>query len=79
MKRAQALVAPATLDIEARNDTNRALKPRNPDLYYDNLHIEYYYFCQQCKDYSEIIRLLDHKRILFATGFLKDRILSQWQ
>ncbi len=46
--RVQAPVAPAApaLDIEATDDTNRPLKPRNPDLYYGNLHIECYYFCQ---------------------------------
>ncbi len=37
-----ALVAPAA---EAIDDTNRPLKPRNPDLYYGNSYMEYYYFC----------------------------------
>ena len=27
------------------------LTARFPDLYYNNLHIDYYIFCQQCKDY----------------------------
>ncbi len=41
--------------------------------------MECYYFCQQCEDYFEIARSLGHKCILFAAGFLKDRILNQWQ
>ncbi len=36
-----ALAAPAA---EARDDTDRPLKSRNPDLYYGYLHIECYYF-----------------------------------
>ncbi len=71
-----ALVAPAT---KARDDTDRPLKLRNPDLYYGNSHMECYYFCQQCEDHFEVARSLDHKRVLFAVGFLKDRILNWWQ
>ncbi len=46
MEKAHALVAPASTltDVKARNNTDRLLKPRNPDLYYGNLHMEYYYF-----------------------------------
>ncbi len=76
--RDQASATPAP-DIEARDNTDRPLKPRNPDLYYDNLHMECYYFCQQCENYFEVARSLGHKRVLFASGFLKDRILNQWQ
>ncbi len=79
--RAQAPVAPAAPapDEEARDNTDRPLKPRSPDLYYGNLHMEYYYFCQQCKDHFEVAGSLDHKRVLFAAGFLKNRILNWWQ
>ncbi len=38
-----ALVAP---DIEAKDNPNRPLKPRKPNLYYSNLYMESYYFCQ---------------------------------
>ncbi len=41
--------------------------------------MECYYFCQQYKNYFEIIRSLSHKCVPFATGFLKDRILNQLQ
>ncbi len=75
----QSPAAPATPAAEARDNTDRPLKPRNPDLYYGNLHMECYYFSQQCKDYFKVARSLGHKRVPFATGFLKDRILNQWQ
>ncbi len=70
-------MAPTAPDVEVKDNINRFLKSRNPNLYYGNLHMEYYYFCQQCEDYFEIIELLGHKRILFAVGFLKDHILNR--
>ncbi len=79
MERTQASATPANLDVEARDDIDRPLKPRYPDLYYGNLHMECYYFCQQCKDYFEIAGSLSHKRIPFAAEFLKDCILNRWQ
>ncbi len=75
----QALAAPATPAAEARDDTNRPLKPRNPDLYYGNSYLECYYFCQQCKNHYEVAGSLGHQRIPFAVGFLKDRIRNRWQ
>ncbi len=74
-----APVAPAVPAAEARDDTDRPLKPRNPDLYYSHLHMECYYFCQQCEDHFEVAGSLDHKRVPFAAGFLKARILNRWQ
>ncbi len=77
--RDQALAAPAASVAEARENTDKPLKPRNPDLYYNNSHIECYYFCQQCEDHFKIAGLLGHKRVPFTAGFLKDRILNRWQ
>ncbi len=79
--RAQALAVPATPapDVKVRDNTDRSLKPQSPDLYYGNLHIECYYFCQQCKDHFEVAGSLGHKRVPFAAAFLKDRILNRWQ
>ncbi len=74
----QVLVALAAPAAEARDDTNRPLKPWNPDLYYGNLHMECYYFCQQCEDHFEVAGSLGHKRVFFAAGFLKNRILNWW-
>ncbi len=41
--------------------------------------MECYYFCQQCEDHFKVAGSLGHKRVPFAAGFLKDRILNQWQ
>lgn len=39
--------APLAVFATAREETfNKLLKTRNPDLYYGNSPIEYYYFCQ---------------------------------
>ncbi len=75
--RDQAPAAPAAPAAEVRNDTDRPLKPRNPDLYYDHLHMECYYFCQQCEDHFEVAGSLGHKCVSFAAGFLKDYILNR--
>ncbi len=77
--RNQAPTVSAVPAAEARNDTDRPLKPRNPNLYYGHLHMECYYFCQECEDHFEVAGSLGHKRVPFAAGFLKDRILNQWQ
>ncbi len=80
--RDQASAAPAvptTPATEAKDDINRPLKPRNLNLYYSYLHMECYYFCQQCKDHFEVASLLGHKCISFITAFLKDHILKRWQ
>ncbi len=70
-----ASVAPAP-NIEARDNTDRPLKPRNPNLNYGNLHMECYYFCQQCEDHFEVARSLGHKCVPFVIKFLKDHILN---
>ncbi len=41
--------------------------------------MECYYFCQQCEDHFEVVGSLGHKRVSFATRFLKDYILNWWQ
>ncbi len=77
--RGQAPVALAAPAAEVRDNTDRPLKLRNPDLYYGHLHMECYYFCQQCKDHFEVAGSLGHKRISLAAGLLKDCILNRWQ
>ena len=78
MERAQAPAALTALSLaaEARDNTDRPLKPQNPNLYYSNLLMECYYFCQQCKDHFEVAGSLGHKRISFGAEFLKDRIFN---
>lgn len=61
--------------MEAREETSdRLLKTRNPELYFGNLYIECYYFCQQCEDHFEIAGAKSHKRNFFATLFLRNGI-----
>ncbi len=81
IEKTQAPTAPAAPapDAEARDDTDRPLKPHNPDLYYGNSHMECYYFCQQYEDYFKVAGSLGYKCVPFAAGFLKDRILNRWQ
>ncbi len=80
MEKMQVPAAPAALVPEkAKDDTDRPLKPRNPNLYYGNLHMECYYFCQQCEDHFKVAGSPGHKRVSFATRFLKDCILNWWQ
>ena len=55
-----ALITP-TSEKKARNNIDRPLKPWNPNLYYSNLYMEYYYFCQQCKDPFKVAKLLSNK------------------
>ena len=39
--------ASMTPNVKAKEDAlDRLLKSRNPNLYYGNLYMEYYYFCQ---------------------------------
>ncbi len=68
--------APSELKEEA---SERLLKAENPDLYYENSHMECYYFCQQCEDYFETAGAKSHKRVPFAVFFLKEKILFRWQ
>ncbi len=78
MIKTEATAAPATpaSDIETRDNTDKPLKPQNPDLYYGNLHIECYYFYQQCKDFFQVVGWLGHKCIRFTARFRKDRIFN---
>lgn len=54
------------------NALDRLLKSQNPELYYGKLHMECNYFCQQCKDHFKTAGAKKHKRVFFATIFLKE-------
>ena len=72
--------APAAAPVEPQEDvSDRPLKARNPDLYYSTSHMEFYYFCQQCKGHFKTAGAKGHKGVPFATTFLKDCILNYWQ
>lgn len=53
--------------------SDRLFKTQNPDVYYEHLHIEYYYFYQECEDYFEIIGVKTYYQVSFATFFLKKK------
>ena len=57
----------------------KALKARNPNLYYGSLHMECYYFCQQCEDYFDTAGAMGSQRVSFAASFLQNRINFRWQ
>ena len=56
----------------------RPLKVRLLDLYYGDLHIECYWFCQQCKDHFDTARAKRMNQIPFAALFLCKKTLRQW-
>lgn len=49
------------------------------DKSYDNLHMEYYYFCPQYKDYFQTAGAKCYKCVFIMATFLKDRIHTPWQ
>lgn len=53
---------------------DKSLKARNPNLYYRNLHIECYYFCQQYENHFKIAGPKRYMCVFFVAIFLKDRI-----
>ena len=55
-------------------ERKQPLKAKIPELYYGKLHMDYYQFCQQCKDYFETARATKAKRTLFAAFFLHGNI-----
>ncbi len=72
--------APAPPPADAWEETSeRPLKARNPDLYYGNSQMEYWYFCQQFEDHFVTVGAKSNKRVPFAASVLNDRILHRWQ
>ena len=49
-------------------------KAQFPNLYYGNLHMDCYQFCQQSEDYFETARTKELNRILFAALFLRGSV-----
>ena len=54
------------------------LKAWFPDLFYGNLHIDCYRFCQQCEDYFKTAEAKGPNRIPFAASFLHGSVTQQW-
>ena len=53
-------------------------KDQFPDLYYANLHMDYYQFCQQYEDHFITAGTKRSNRILFAALFLHRSVTQQW-
>ena len=62
-----AQIAPE-IDLKPCEQT---LKARFPNLYYNNLHMDCYWFCQQCKDHFKTSGAKRLNRIPFAVLFLR--------
>ena len=54
------------------------LKAQFPDLYYGNLHIDCYQFCQQCEDHFATAGTIEPNKISFAALFLHRLVTQQW-
>ena len=66
---------PARIAPEIDKEPRKQLfKAWFPNLYYDNLHMDCYQFCQQCKDYFETAGAKRPNRILFAALFLRGSV-----
>ena len=55
----------------------QSFKAKVPDVYYGKLHIDYYYFCQQCKDYFKTSQAIGTNQTPFAAFFLYGNISVQ--
>lgn len=45
------------------------LNAKFPNLYYGNSHLDYYWFCQQCKNYFKNAKAKEPNKIPFVTLF----------
>ena len=59
-------------------ERKQSFKAKVPELYYDKLHMDYYHFYQQCKDYFETAWVGETNRTLFAAFFLCKNISVRW-
>ena len=69
-QQAQSQIAPPALETQ-----ERPLKARFPDLYYNNLYMDCYWFCQQCKDHFKTAKAKRPNKIPFAALFLRGLVI----
>ena len=67
---------PSQIEIDPE-PCKQSLKARFPDLYYGNLHMDCYQFCQQCEDHFETARAKGLNKISFAALFLHASVIQQ--
>ena len=63
------------VDLES---CKQPFKARFPDLYYGNLYMDCYQFCQECEDDFKTAAAKRPNRILFAALFLRGLVTQQW-
>ena len=56
----------------------QSFKAKIPEVYYGKLYIDCYHFCQQYKDYFEIIGAIGTNQTLFAASFFRGNISVCW-
>ena len=54
------------------------LKAWFPNLYWGNLHMDCYRFCQQCEDHFKTAGAKKSNRIPFAASFLRGGVTQRW-
>ena len=68
---------PGQIEMDSK-PRKKTLRARFPNLYYSNVHMNCYQFCQQCKDPFEIVGAKKLNRILFVALFLRGLVTQQW-
>ena len=58
----------------SRGGSGDKFKAKTPDVYCGKSHMEFYNFCQQCKDHLATCGVTGPNQILFAASFLRDQI-----
>ena len=58
-------------DQELLDPQKHPLKAKIPETYSGKSHMDYYYFCQQCEDYSKILGATGMNCISFAATFIR--------
>ena len=73
------------LETQVPKQTKVDPKPRKqpfkaqfPNLYYGSLDMDYYQFCQQCKDHFKTAGAKGPNKILFKALFLHALVTQQW-
>ena len=54
------------------------LKAKVLEIYYGKSYMDYYYFCQQCKDHFETIGATEFNQTSFAASFFRRNISVHW-
>lgn len=53
---------------------DKSFKTTNLILYFENMYMKSFYYCQQYEDYFETTRVKNYKRVVFVVLFLWNKI-----